>query len=39
VNPRIEIVVPTGDEVLHAGDTLILTGSEEATQAAMALLA
>ena len=37
--PRIEIVVPTGDEVLRAGDTLILTGSEEATQAAMGLLA
>jgi len=37
--PRIEIVVPTGDEVLRAGDTLILTGSEEATRAATALLA
>ncbi|HEY4187876.1 MAG TPA: cation:proton antiporter [Polyangia bacterium] len=32
------IVVPTGDEALHAGDTLIITGSGEATQAAIDLL-
>jgi CPA2 family monovalent cation:H+ antiporter-2 len=35
----VEILVPTGDEVLRAGDTLILTGSEEATAAAKVLLA
>jgi CPA2 family monovalent cation:H+ antiporter-2 len=33
------VVYPTGDEMLDAGDTLVLTGTEEAVQAARAQLA
>jgi K+:H+ antiporter len=34
-----DVIYPTGDEVLIAGDALILTGTTEAVQAAQALLA
>ena len=33
-----EVLIPTGDEVLRVGDSLVLTGSEDATQAAIGLL-